>query len=632
MLTGPPKVGVCVTGEARSFRFAGIRHELRRFLHQISAVEVHMRIARATSACGGFEHARSSHLCESSKKAVFTMSTYELQREFPEAHIELLNSSSCAHAEQQEACCQKPCCSNPQSCSVHAFLQYAAISACTLRLLERSSTLTHIVRTRPDVLYLGSIEIGNIDQVTMIRKAEAGSMLSARTQGREEKQPGDWFSVVPVYTTEHRTRASRFLGSFVQRMREECLRGRCRLASSRTPELDWIAHGGVLQHQVALASFPLVVVYASSIPHCHRLALANCSLVTSHALFGLDAANDPWVAPPSSCTSPCEQIGAREAKAPQLALTARQRFEWRGKTLRIRGPRQKMGEAGFFVYALWALNAIDWASHLKLSYCCYLDGRNNPYWSSTRHPHGAGTGNLWTDFFEQPGARRCLALPEVMQLELSESDWRHGMSAGGWTVYRHRDALKTFPSGLCGAGCGSYSWYTRMRWRGATLVKQHLRPQREIRERVDSLWQEMGLHGRRVLGAHLRGTDKVWGTKVEPARYFGYFEQWLRHYGSDARILVATDDSIWLDEVRLWCARHHKSWCRPEQVVQTGATRSSKRGTNAFLDPMSGDPYQKGVEVLVDVLLLSRVEFLLKSTTNVAEFAIYFNATLIERR
>tara|TARA_B110000046_G_C12634323_1_gene250010 strand:+ start:344 stop:487 length:144 start_codon:yes stop_codon:yes gene_type:complete len=47
---------------------------------------------------------------------------------------------------------------------------------------------------------------------------------------------------------------------------------------------------------------------------------------------------------------------------------------------------------------------------------------------------------------------------------------------------------------------------------------------------------------------------------------------------------------------------------------------------------MSGDPYQKGVEVLVDVLLLSRVEFLLKSTTNVAEFAIYFNATLIERR
>ena len=37
------------------------------------------------------------------------------------------------------------------------------------------------------------------------------------------------------------------------------------------------------------------------------------------------------------------------------------------------------------------------------------------------------------------------------------------------------------------------------------------------------------------------------------------------------------------------------------------------------------DPYSKGVDVLVDVLLLSKCEFLLKSTTNVAEMAIYFS-------
>ena len=57
--------------------------------------------------------------------------------------------------------------------------------------------------------------------------------------------------------------------------------------------------------------------------------------------------------------------------------------------------------------------------------------------------------------------------------------------------------------------------------------------------------------------------------------------------------------------------------------------------TNGSTGPVwsgsSGDTgYRRGVEVLVDTLLLSRCEFLLKSASAVSEFAIYLNPRLAE--
>ncbi len=41
-----------------------------------------------------------------------------------------------------------------------------------------------------------------------------------------------------------------------------------------------------------------------------------------------------------------------------------------------------------------------------------------------------------------------------------------------------------------------------------------------------------------------------------------------------------------------------------------------------------GRGYQRGEEVLIDALLLSKTNFLLKCTSNVGEVAIYFNPSL----
>jgi len=52
---------------------------------------------------------------------------------------------------------------------------------------------------------------------------------------------------------------------------------------------------------------------------------------------------------------------------------------------------------------------------------------------------------------------------------------------------------------------------------------------------------------------------------------------------------------------------------------------------NAFLDTSIKDNYRKGEDVLIDTLLLSRVDFLLKCSSSVGEFAIYFNPALSQR-
>uniref|UniRef100_A0A7S4C062 GT23 domain-containing protein n=1 Tax=Chrysotila carterae TaxID=13221 RepID=A0A7S4C062_CHRCT len=336
----------------------------------------------------------------------------------------------------------------------------------------------------------------------------------------------------------------------------------------------------------------------------------------------------PW-----SCVPPCTWVTTKEVlqhsyhppflsdvqtKLPDPPAT------WQGKTLRIRGPRQRKGESGFFVYVVWALNAIEFALHNGLTYCIFLDGTNNPYWSDARHLSGTGMSNLWQDFFVIPTSsesRRCEGLQESQVLELSEGHFsgrRHKTEeAAGWTLYLQRSALKAFPAGDCPpSACGSYEWYRQMRMRGVRLVENHLRVQPEIARIADDFWVEWGLRGNRVLAAHCRGTDKIWGVKIGPSKYYPLFTKWLRAHGGRGRVFVATDDPGWMSEIADWGAKNF-----PGKIVWRNATRSTK---NAFLSN-SGDPYVKAVDVIVDVLLLSRADFLLKSTTNVAEMAIYFS-------
>jgi hypothetical protein len=315
---GPAEVrsGVCVTGEARSFRWPGVRRSLRSFLTAVNAVEVRITISR-TSACEGLVLRRNNTLCAVTRAKRFDLPISALQAEFPTATLTVLERSACDNGHNDhEWCCtgdNGSHASRPKS----AFLQYVEIARCISLLSLRA--LTHVIRTRPDLIYLNvtrAFDVSTVALPTVVRKAMPGSLQSRlrhwvgprckpnRTSrcgyyshgSSELSQPGDWFMVSPAL------HAARFFGNLIQRMRASCHaeapasatpRYSASLAASLTPEARLLTdHRGrfrgticganasyhLAHAHLCLASWPIAQVSVDGAP-THATALQTQTTV-----------------------------------------------------------------------------------------------------------------------------------------------------------------------------------------------------------------------------------------------------------------------------------------------------------------------------------------------------------------
>lgn len=160
-------------------------------------------------------------------------------------------------------------------------------------------------------------------------------------------------------------------------------------------------------------------------------------------------------------------------------------------------------------------------------------------------------------------------------------------------------------------------WYRRMRTRAHAVLAKYVRIKPHISREVDDFWRRELSARRPVLGLHVRGTDKqaaIAGEQVLPQAYVHHIEAYLAA-NPDALIFVATDSPSFWELLR----------ARYPRAVSRGALRSEQ---NAFLDSSLRDNYRKGADALIDSLLLSRCDFLLKCSSALGEFAVYFNPAL----
>ena len=163
-----------------------------------------------------------------------------------------------------------------------------------------------------------------------------------------------------------------------------------------------------------------------------------------------------------------------------------------------------------------------------------------------------------------------------------------------------------------------------------------------------------------VLGVHMRGTDKYLREPVAPASYFSMIDAAIGWYERAqpplqrrrVRILLATDDDSFQrsvfarygrERVRvqhegalLRAAQHEAVWMLNPNELEAAHQRSVQQPTaTEQTQPQPELPqlptslvHRRGLEVLIDTLLLSRCDFLLKSASAVSEFAIYFSPRL----
>lgn len=130
--------------------------------------------------------------------------------------------------------------------------------------------------------------------------------------------------------------------------------------------------------------------------------------------------------------------------------------------------------------------------------------------------------------------------------------------------------------------------------------------------------------GETTLGLQLRGSDKFdfgvgpnLSRKVLPEEYFPHIDAYLVEHPECDRIFVATDQRQWLGVLEE---------AYPDKVISYSEKSLSDTDSNPFHDAQ--EKAVRGKEVLIDLLLLSRCNFLLKCHAAVGEMALVLNPDL----
>lgn len=144
---------------------------------------------------------------------------------------------------------------------------------------------------------------------------------------------------------------------------------------------------------------------------------------------------------------------------------------------------------------------------------------------------------------------------------------------------------------------------------GRELFRRNLRTKRWIDNLVEKYWADY-LQGLKVAGVHFRGTDKF-GTESKPishADVFAAMERALAE-GFD-QLFLATDDPVFSSEARRKFGKRCVDFSTPPGLPHYQDTQNN---------------FRKGAVALIDCLLLSRCQLLIKTPSLLSAWCKVFN-------
>jgi len=144
----------------------------------------------------------------------------------------------------------------------------------------------------------------------------------------------------------------------------------------------------------------------------------------------------------------------------------------------------------------------------------------------------------------------------------------------------------------------------------------HVRP--SIQSTVDRFVNKK-FKGYYVIGIHYRGTDKV--VEAPRTSYASakaeIDKQLSQNQDKKCRIFVATDEQQFLDYLKE---------CYGNKVIYDAEATRSTNGKPKHENPLS--PYAEGKHALIDCLLLSKTDILLRTSSNLSMASTFFNLNL----
>ena len=150
------------------------------------------------------------------------------------------------------------------------------------------------------------------------------------------------------------------------------------------------------------------------------------------------------------------------------------------------------------------------------------------------------------------------------------------------------------------------------------LIQKYIFVKKEILEEVDKFCEE-NFFGDLIVGVHYRGTDK----KIEVPRVsyekmvHEIQDKMSNHEHEEFKIFVATDEENF---VNYMVNQFGENVCYVKDTV-----RSTNGKPTHYIRK---HPYQCGKDAMIDALILSRCDILIKTSSNLSRWSTYFNPTM----
>jgi hypothetical protein len=163
------------------------------------------------------------------------------------------------------------------------------------------------------------------------------------------------------------------------------------------------------------------------------------------------------------------------------------------------------------------------------------------------------------------------------------------------------------------------------RKRGNELIKKHIILRKDIAKLINEFYiKHMAKY--KTVGVHMRGTDSyLWLKKNRKRSLYNINEiiaQLKPTCNKYDKIFIASDQYQYVQKIK----KHFGS----NKVIAINTTRSKTRANIHGDDQISG--YQKGLGALMDCILLSKCDYLMRSSSNLSKTALYYNPDIQHKK
>jgi len=141
--------------------------------------------------------------------------------------------------------------------------------------------------------------------------------------------------------------------------------------------------------------------------------------------------------------------------------------------------------------------------------------------------------------------------------------------------------------------------------KGHQIIEKYIKMKPEIQQKIDSFY-EQNLKGNYIIGVHYRGTDKIYEVnRIAYEQFFMEIERTIRKINTKNYVIfVATDEQQFLDTLQQQFG----------QIVYQEAQRSSN-GQPLHYGINRENPYQQGLEALIDFGLLAKSNIVIRGSS-----------------